>query len=226
MADSPVPNPGPSLDVSSGSTFITIGVGATALLIPITAASSTHGANDPGTLSLTLNPSGQALTLLGPKVDQGGTQKGPNYLFGLLNPAPGAGVIHVAWTDTTNFQEFYIVGISFKGTVTSSLGACFYAFNTAHDAGTPTIFNGVSTSAAVNVGDMAVSMHVNPANGFNDPASNATGIEVDRDQAVTNDAYCQYFNGAGSIILAQADNNSSFGTTDFWSAAVVAIAAQ
>lgn len=191
-----------------------------------------HGADDPGTVTVTLNPSGsnQVMTQLGPLVSQTGTLAGPTYLFGLVSPASGTGNIHIAWTNNTNNrQEFYVYAISFTGTSTTSTSTAFYSFATANDGGTcgsGAIFNGVTTSAAVASGDMAFSMHVNDGftgPGFSDPALNATGTEMDRAQNFTNNTYGQYFTGSGSAILAEADNSSTFGTGGCWAAAVVAI---
>jgi hypothetical protein len=219
------PTNDPPVTVNQGFGFITIGASATALVVGVMMASQAHGANNPGTVTVTLNPSGsnQAMTQLGAVVDNGSSQGSPTYLFGLVNPASGLGNIQINWTNHTNIQEFYVYAMSFTGTATSSVSAAFYGFNTAHDSGSATLFNGVTTSQAVSSGDMAFSLHINPFVGFNNPATNATGTEMDDDQAVTNNSYGQYFTGTGSSILAEADNHGAGGTNDFWCAAVVAI---
>lgn len=219
------PTNDPPVTVNQGFGFITIGVAATALLVGIMMASQSHGANDPGTLTVTLNPGGsnQVMTLLGPKTDNGSSQGGPTYLFGLVNPASGLGNIQIDWTNHTFIEEFYVYAISYKGTPTSSVAAAFYGFNTANDGGSSGVVNQVSSGAPVAVGDMAFSLHINPFVGFNNPANNANGTEFDDDQAVTNNSYAQYFTGAGSTITARADNVGAGGTGDFWCAAIVAV---
>ncbi len=212
--------------VNQGFGFITIGASATALVVGIMMASEQHLGDNPGVVTVTLNPLGtpQVLTQLGTLVDNGSTQKSPTYLFGLVNPAAGVGNIQISWTiNTDNRQEIYVYAMSFTGTATSSVAAAFYGFNTANDGGVSGAANQVSTSKAVRSGDMAFALHINPFVGFNQPANNATGTEMDDDQHITNNSYGQYFTGAGSAIVARADNVGAGGSSDFWCAAVVAV---
>lgn len=224
-ADLDAAGSGEPITVNQGFGFITIGASATALLVGVSMASQGHGSNDPGTLTATFNPTTtpQVMTLLGSKVDNGSTQGGPTYLFGLVNPSSGLGNVKFDWTNTTNIQEFYVYAMSFTGTSTVSVANAFYGFNTANDGGVQSSFNGVSTSTAVRSGDMAFALHINPFVGFNQPANNATGTEMDNDQRVTNNSYGQYFTGSGSVIAARADNVGVGGSTDFWCSTIIAI---
>lgn len=222
MNDTPVPLNPPV--TSTDPTFMNVGIGATALLFSLSFQSSTHGADDPTPVTLTWDTGGtnQVMTSLGTFVGQGGTTATCLFQFGLLNPTSGAKQLKIDWGNTTNLQEIYIVGTSFKNTKTSSLANCFYGYNTANDGGVQSAVNQVSSSTIIPLGDMAVSMHmIDPFGSWNDPALNATGTIIDLDEGVTNNAYAQYFSGAGSTINARADNNVS----GFWCSSIIGVRA-
>jgi hypothetical protein len=226
MSDNPIPVNPPY----GAANLITVAADDTALVIGIAFMSSTHGDDDPGTVTFTWDNGGtnQAMTQLGPPIKSsliGGNATSVVYFFGLESPTSGTKSFQFSWTDTTHLQEMYVTAATFKKTKTN--GTAFYGYGTDRDHDEPagTILDQVNAGALIPSSDMAISFHANSMVNINapiawtDPAANATGIIIDLDGHVTNQAYAQYFRGNNGILNARADNAEAA----WWCAAIVAV---
>jgi len=136
-------------------------------------------------------------------------------LWGLVNPTSGNNTIQL--NGTLN-NGCYVGGTSFTGTVTSSVAAAAYGYNTATGSTTSVA---VTTSVSVPSGDMAVSSMITPSldgiSGF--PSDGGTSLGSNGGGGPN--GYAESYSGAGSTITASGTISTPLG----WCAVISAIAA-
>ncbi len=201
-----------------GASFMTISAGATFLLV------GAQIFTDPavqGTNSFIWDQGGtnQAMTSLGAAffdVDSGAQLQ----FFGLVNPTAGTLTLRLSNSGNTNGNQSAVVfGISFNGSVTTSVAAATEGYATNQNAaGTPSATASVSSAASIPSGDKAVAFYYTDTGGG---ATFPTDGGTFGDMAFTNSREYESYSGAGAII------NSSYATTvsQFWSVLIVGIKA-
>lgn len=197
----------------SGATFgLTVGATATFLLVLF----EVDVVNTPLTCVWDNGGTNQSMTIVGTVIT--GSQS-VLVLFGLVNPTAGNKAIIF---NSLNNGAAYATGISFKGTVTTSVALAIEGFNGASGTGTSAT---TTTITSIPTGDMAVGWTGNQngySNGFT-PGTNPGdgGTAIGKNESATSNCAAEYYSGAGSTIttaMAQAGSG-------FWTAVIVGIKA-
>jgi hypothetical protein len=187
-----------------GTSFMTISAGATFLLVGIQVFT------DPavqGTNSFIWDQGGtnQSMTSLGSALFNSDSGSQLQY-FGLVNPTSGTKTLRLSNTGNTNGnQSAVIFGISFKGSITTSVAAATEGYATnVNVSGTPSATASVSSAVAIPTGDLAIAFYYTDTGGG---ATFPTDGGTFGDMAFTNSREYESYSGAGLTI------NSSYATT-------------
>lgn len=202
------------------SSIITVGASDTFLLFMFECDTTT-----PGTVTIHWDNGGtnQVMTQIGLTTDS--TNGVTTAFYGLVNPTAGAKKFDWTLSSTTNGTNFYRCAISFTGSITTSVAAATYAFNS--NTSTSAVANAtVSSASAIATGDMAVTAYVNDTTGFSNAFTAGTnpgdgGTAIGQNQTLTNNMSAEYYSGAGAVI----NSSAACSTTSFFVAIITGIAA-
>lgn len=197
--------------VTTSATFFNPSVSSSIIVIGVAMNDSLAAI---GTMSMNWDPTGvnKSMSLIGSV--QTTTAGQSIFYFGLISPGTSAAkAARFSWTGSASGDVYEIYGISFTGSITSSVAAATEGFQTATGSSTSA---SVTTSAAIPTGDMITAWFVSNGSAFS--ATNNTNIDLDATQF---DVACSRASGAGSTIASTA----TLSPTTNWAAMVVGIKA-
>jgi hypothetical protein len=197
--------------------FMTVGASASILIVGIECDTST-----PGTPTAHWDSAGtnQAMTQIGTTLTvTGGGAPASLVFFGLVNPTSGSKSLNYSFPGQATSVNTYIYGVSFTGSVTSSVAAATEGF--ASNNATSTTAS-VTSAVSIPSGDMATALAIDCGSGFvNATTENLGGTQIGENEGLTNNGVAARFSGSGSTITASASLNAS----DVWGAIIVGIKA-
>jgi hypothetical protein len=176
--------------------LLTVGVGATFLIIGISVEAATGSTTGVSWNSV-------AMTQIGTTISLTGTNSNAIIsLWGLVNPASGSNTLGVTCSGLPGSSSGYYFGISFTGTSTASVAAATKGFNTNTATSTSlSVTSGVSLSAS----EMAVAFGIATGNGYNNSTTETMGgTQIGENQSLADNACAAYFTGTGSTTTASA----------------------
>lgn len=145
-----------------------------------------------------------------------GSSSDSSYVFGLVSPTSGSQGLTISWTGAGGLDSYAVFGISFTGSVSNSVAAATYAFQSNSNS-TANTTSTVTTAASVTTGDIAVAMQLAQQTGF----SAVSGTEIDIFNVTGGfNAGCNRSTGAGSAITLTGTCASAL-----WGSTIVAVAA-
>ena len=206
------------------ASFMTIGAGATFLIVGFETNS-----NSPGTWTVTWDSGGtnQAMTQIGVFKTFGGANAGGVALFGLVNPTTGLKSLGYSATSGAS-NDTYILGRSYKGSITTSVAAATYAAATNSSGATATTQASVTAAASVANTDMVFWIAACDNSSIPDNPKTPSDITVliATDSAANNN--CGWADGLGNGSASTLQWDLKVGgtlTAATWAAAMVAIKA-
>lgn len=198
-----------SSPVSTAGTFFSPSASASLMIIGVAMNDSLAAI---GTMSMVWDPTGvnKAMSSIGSV--QTTTAGQAIFYFGLVSPGTtGAKVARFSWTGSASGDVYEAYGISYTGSVTTSVAAATEGFNT--NTGSSTSAS-VTTSASIPTGDLATSWFVSNGSAF----TNGGQLDLDATQF---DVSCSTASGAGSTITS----TTALSPTTTWAAMIVGIKA-
>ena len=182
------------------SAFQTIGASATIFCVgfEIDLASPTT------TIHWDSTGTNQLMTQVGSNIALG-TGTGTIQLFCLVNPTAGSKTLSFQVTNASS-NSVYIVGMSFTGSITTSVAAATEGA-AQNSSATATTTATVTSSASIPSTDMVFTMFANSGGDFTGAVSSNSTL-IDHYNAVNNNALASYGTGAGATFTATATQGS------------------